>query len=100
MRVASLIAMLAACGTNDSTPRPTTSTAVIAIPVDGMACRRCATRLHDTLAAIDGVVDAEVSLEHKRLVVHFNAGRLSPDTLASAIDASGFKAGSPLGVTP
>jgi copper chaperone CopZ len=67
----------------------------LAIPVDGMACEKCASRVQRTLVAIDGVGDAVVSLEQKRVVVHFDPHRTSPATLVTAIDGAGFKAGAP-----
>lgn len=67
----------------------------IVIPVDGMSCNRCATRVRSTLTAIAGVGDADVNLEQKRVVVRFDPHRTSADALASAINDAGFKAGTP-----
>jgi len=88
-----------ACSESDSkmnTKQETkASMSAIVIPVDGMSCNRCASRVRSTLTAIDGVGDADVSLEQKRVVIHFDPRRTSPDALASAIKGAGFKAGTP-----
>lgn len=88
-----------ACGQSDSKrnfkQESNTSMTAIVIPVDGMSCNRCASRVRSTLAAIDGVGDADVSLEQKRVVIHFDPHRTSADALASAISGAGFTAGTP-----
>lgn len=84
-----------ACGKNDSRSEIEAATSAVTIPVDGMACSRCASRVQRSLMALDGVGDAEVSLRHKRVVVHFEPHRTSVQKLALAIDATGFEAGTP-----
>lgn len=95
-----LLALLlsAACGkgqedANGTKPVSFARMSTITISVDGMSCHRCASRVQRTLAALDGVGDAEVSLEQKRVVIHFDPHRTSAGELASAIDEAGFKAG-------
>ena len=86
---------LGACSKNDAKPEVSAATSAVTIPVDGMACNRCASRVEKALTGLDGVGDAEVSLAQKRVVVHFDPHRTSADKLASAIDQAGFKAGVP-----
>ena len=90
-----LALVFGACSKSNSKPESTAAMSEISIPVDGMSCNRCASRVQTTLTSLDGVDDAEVSLEQKRVVVHFDSQRTSPAKLASAIDQAGFKAGAP-----
>jgi len=90
-----LVLTLGACSKNDAKPDVSAATSAITIPVDGMACNRCASRVQKALTALDGVGDTEVSLAQERVVVHFDPHRTSADKLASAIDQAGFKAGRP-----
>ena len=100
-RTVILIVTLAssACSKNESKmstkQESSASMSAIVIPVDGMSCNRCASRVRSTLTAIDGVGDADVSLEQKRVVVHFDPHRTSAAVLASAINDAGFKPGLP-----
>lgn len=96
-RSACLVLALAssACSKGDTAPATPGAMRALVIPVDGMACERCASRVQRTLTALGGVGDAEVILEQKRVVVHFDPQRLSAEKLAAAIDGAGFKAGTP-----
>lgn len=69
------------------------SMTAIVIPVTGMSCDRCASRVRDTLTATNGVGDADVSFVQKQVVIHFDSHRTSADALASAINAAGFTEG-------
>lgn len=94
--VAAVLAAGAACSTGDTPPTVVAaSTSALVIRVDGMACEKCASRVHRTLVALDGVADADVHLDEKRVIVHYDAHKLSPDRLVSAIDGAGFEAGKP-----
>lgn len=101
MQLASMLTVLAlgACAKNDKAPEVTGSMTALTIPVDGMACERCASRVKGTLTASEGVGDADVDLDQKRVVLHFDPHRTSGDKLVSAIDGAGFKAGTPHEVT-
>ncbi len=68
----------------------------VTIPVDGMACDSCAERIQKNLTRIDGVLDATVSFENKRAVIQYDARKLEPPRLASAIGGLGFKTGAPV----
>ena len=97
MRLVSVLVVVAlgGCGKSDKPPQVSGSMTALTIPVEGMACDKCASRVQRTLTAIEGVGDANVDLDQKRVVLHFDRGRVSPDKLVSAIDAQGFKAGTP-----
>lgn len=64
----------------------------IAIPVEGMTCNGCASRLERTLLSTEGVVSAHVSLEEHLARID---GALSPAQLASVIESAGFEPGAP-----
>jgi copper chaperone len=62
------------------------------IKVDGMSCGGCVKSVTGVLTALDGVANAEVSLEQKQAVVEFDAGKVSRDQLKAVIEDAGFDA--------
>lgn len=68
----------------------------VTIPVEGMACDSCANRIKKNLARIDGVIDANVNFDDKYAVIQYDASKLEPKRLASAISGLGFKTGTPV----
>ncbi|ODU25256.1 MAG: hypothetical protein ABS95_00590 [Verrucomicrobia bacterium SCN 57-15] len=67
----------------------------VLIPVEGMACSVCASRVKKTLKEMPGVSEAVVNLEKHEAEVRYEPDKTSPEKLAKAIDALGYKAGSP-----
>jgi copper chaperone CopZ len=76
-------------------PAPAPGTKVVTIPVEGMVCASCTARVKRSLEAMDGVADVEVSLERRQARVRYVEARLSPQTLVTAINELGYKAGTP-----
>ncbi len=72
----------------------------VKIPVEGMSCGSCAARIKKNLVGIDGVLAASVSFDEKSAVVQYDARKLEPNRLASAITGLGFKAGTPIEGAP
>lgn len=62
------------------------------ISVDGMTCGACAARVKGTLKDIDGVVDVEVSLAERNIRVRYADKKVTPESLAAAINELGYKA--------
>lgn len=69
--------------------------ASVTIAIDGMSCSACAARLKRGLKALDGVIDAEVSLEQKNARVRYLTAKTDPDKLVAAIRGMGFETGTP-----
>ncbi len=69
----------------------------VTIPIEGMACMLCVGRVKKTLKALDGVLEVAVSLEHRRAQVRYLETEVSPERLVAAINALGYKAGTPTG---
>jgi Cu+-exporting ATPase len=67
----------------------------VTIPIEGMSCSACAARVKRALKAIDGVVEAEINLEHRNARVRYVEGKVSPERLVAAINQLGYKAGTP-----
>ena len=63
------------------------------IKVDGMSCGGCVKSVTGVLTALDGVANADVSLEQKQAVVEFDAAKVTRDRLKAAIEDAGFDAG-------
>lgn len=67
----------------------------VVIPVEGMSCSVCASRVKKTLKEVPGVNEAVVNLEKHEAEVRYQPDKTSLETLAKAIDELGYKAGSP-----
>lgn len=70
-------------------------TKTVTIPIGGMSCSACAARVKRTLKAMDGVVEAEINLEHRNARVRYVEGNVSPERLVATINELGYKGGTP-----
>ncbi|MBR9970698.1 heavy metal translocating P-type ATPase [Magnetospirillum sulfuroxidans] len=62
----------------------------ISLPVRGMICAACSTRLEKVLSRLDGVVDAKVSLASELADIHFDGSRIGGIALVEAVGKAGF----------
>lgn len=60
------------------------------IKVTGMTCGSCVLSVEGVLKAVDGVSDAQVSLDSGTARVDFDPMRTSPEQLKSAVKNAGF----------
>lgn len=67
----------------------------VAVPVDRMICQVCAGTVKSTLKKVDGVSDAEISLEKRNAIIHYDERKVSLDVLTRAIKDAGYKPGVP-----
>jgi Cu+-exporting ATPase len=75
-----------------ATALATASTAKIRIPVTGMTCAACQSRVQRALQKAPGVVDASVNLMMKDASVTFDPAVSSPDALVDVIRDTGYGA--------
>ena len=68
------------------------TTETVRIPVSGMTCAACQSRVQRTLQKQPGVADASVNLMMKSATVTFDPAAVSPDRLVDAIRATGYGA--------
>lgn len=68
------------------------NTAVLKVKIPSMDCAACALNIQTILRKQAGVQQAQVSFDTKEAVVRYDAAKLSPEKVISAIDQSGFKA--------
>ena len=61
------------------------------LPIEGMTCASCATRVERKLNRIDGV-EATVNFATERATVAFDPGAVEPDRLVEAVEAAGYHA--------
>ncbi|RAU22453.1 copper-translocating P-type ATPase [Paramagnetospirillum kuznetsovii] len=66
--------------------------ASLSLPVRGMTCAACSTRLERVLGKIDGVEQALVSLAAERADIRFDPALATPERLVDAIVKAGFQA--------
>jgi mercuric ion binding protein len=67
----------------------------ITIPVEGMTCAACVSRVKKSLRSLEGVTEVRVSLENRNTKVRYSSEKISPEQIAKAIDDLGYKAGTP-----
>ena len=63
----------------------------LSLPVVGMTCASCVTRIERFLARADGIADAAVNLATERATVHFDPGRIDRSGIVAAIEAAGYE---------
>ena len=64
----------------------------VKLNIEGMHCTGCSTRLEKVLNNVDGVEDAEVSLEEKKADIKYDETQVSEKELIEAVEDAGFKA--------
>ena len=62
----------------------------LSLPVVGMTCASCVTRIERFLGRADGVADATVNLATERATVHYDPRRIDRGGLVAAIEAAGY----------
>jgi P-type Cu+ transporter len=70
----------------------TPATATLRIPVTGMTCAACSSRVQRTLQKSPGVSDAAVNLMMKSATVTFDPGAITPEALLDVIRDAGYGA--------
>ncbi|HEX6590128.1 MAG TPA: heavy metal translocating P-type ATPase [Longimicrobiales bacterium] len=68
------------------------TTTSLRIPVSGMTCAACSSRVQRSLEKQPGVADANVNLMMKTATVRFDPGVVTPQGLVEAIRATGYGA--------
>ena len=61
------------------------------LPIEGMTCASCATRVEGKLNKLDGV-QATVNYATEQATVTFDAGVVSPEQLVEAVESAGYTA--------
>jgi Cu+-exporting ATPase len=64
------------------------------LPIEGMTCASCTSRIERALNKLDGV-EASVNYLTEQATVSFDAARVSPDDIVSAVAAAGYAASLP-----
>ena len=64
----------------------------IVLGIEGLHCDGCVNRLTKVLKALDGVVDAKVSLENKSTEIEYDENELELDDIKQAVSDAGFEA--------
>lgn len=90
-----VVAPIAACTDETSTARKDPNMKTVVIPVEGMSCASCASKVKRALKDIPGVGDAVIDLGERHATVDYDPRQLGLDRLVAAINGTGFKAGAP-----
>ena len=62
----------------------------LVLPVNGMTCAACSTRLERVMSRLSGVQQAAVSLASESVALDFDAAELTTEALIAAISKAGF----------
>ncbi|PSQ77408.1 MAG: copper-translocating P-type ATPase [Bacteroidetes bacterium QH_7_62_13] len=63
----------------------------VTLPVEGMSCASCASRVEDALEATDGVIDASVNVATERANVSVDPSWVGVRPLVTAVEDSGYE---------
>ncbi|QFU17004.1 heavy metal translocating P-type ATPase [Microvirga thermotolerans] len=61
------------------------------IPIEGMTCASCVTRVEKAIRKVEGVTSASVNLATERARVSLSGSRATPDAVAEAIRNAGYE---------
>ena len=64
----------------------------VTLKIDGMTCGCCMKNVTRVLSELDGVAQADVSLEKAQAVVNFDENKVQPGVLVEAVEEAGFDA--------
>jgi Cu+-exporting ATPase len=71
-----------------------TATEHVELPIEGMTCASCASRVEKRLNKLDGVT-ASVNYATERAAVDYDPGSVAPERLVEAVEAVGYSAALP-----
>lgn len=104
LAAALLLGLAAACSSQGGAPAAaqgqTATLRTVSVPVDGMSCIACVGRVKKALGQLAGVSEVEVDLGQRTARVRYAAGQVSHQQLTAAIQALGYRAGTPVEVAP
>ena len=63
----------------------------ITLGISGMTCGGCVRSVGNVLKALDGVANAEVSLEKNNAVVDYDPGKVGIEQLKRSVEEAGFE---------
>ncbi len=61
------------------------------LKIEGMHCAGCSTRLEKVLNNLEGVEQAQVSLQEKKATIKYDENKISLESIKEAIEDAGFK---------
>ncbi len=80
--VAAALTLTRPCSGADASPAR-----IATVDVQGMTCGACATSVKVVLKKLEGVSDARVSFEEKRVVVHYDPAKVTPEKMVDTIQS-------------
>ena len=63
----------------------------VTLGISGMTCSGCVRSVSRVLEALDGVANADISLERKDAVVDYDPGKLGVEQLKRAVEEAGYE---------
>ncbi|MEM6992972.1 MAG: copper-translocating P-type ATPase [Myxococcota bacterium] len=75
---------------NAPVPAARSALARLSLPVSGMSCAGCATRIQSALAALPGVSDAGVNYATERASVDYDPDRIAAGAVVAAVERAGY----------
>jgi len=69
--------------------------AQVVLPVKGMSCVTCEWGIEKALGELDGVVEAKASSSEQKVLVSYQAGKVTFEQMIRAVNATGYQASMP-----
>jgi len=63
----------------------------VSLPVEGMACGSCSTKVGKVLTSLEGVISGSACHQSKKATILFNPEKLNQEKIVAAINGTGFK---------
>jgi len=64
----------------------------VTIPIGGMTCAACASRIEKVLGKLEGVISASVNLATEKATIHYDAQLVKLSAIRQAIEKAGYQA--------
>ena len=92
LALVAILTIPAAIGNSNNSHTNIAEEEEVVIQIEGMTCSACATGVAASLRRVEGVIEAEVSIEPPEAHIRFDPSETSAEALVEAIEDLGYEA--------
>ncbi len=92
LALVAILTIPAAIGNSNNSQTNIAEEEEVVIQIEGMTCSACATGVAASLRRVEGVIEAEVSIEPPEAHIRFDPSETSAEALVEAIEDLGYEA--------
>ena len=92
LALVAILTIPAAIGNSNNSQTNIAEEEEVVIQIEGMTCSACATGVAASLRRVEGVIEAEVSIEPPEAHIRFDPAETSAEALVEAIEDLGYEA--------